>query len=116
MSVELTAYSSTYAVPQNSLVSSRAPPLFIGGSFQDGKSNEWEIESEMEIENKSGEEKTGSDLAAIGGFAVFAKRFVQVMAFLWDIIYISDEDINIICGEASMSKGFIGEEKETNEV
>ena len=66
----------------------------------------------MEIENKSNEEKTGGDLAVVGGLAVFAKRLMQVMSFLCDLIYISDEDINIICGKASMSKGFIGEEKD----
>ncbi len=39
---------------------------------QDGKSNVWAIEPKMEIENKSSEEKTGSALLAVGGFAVFA--------------------------------------------
>ena len=39
---------------------------------QDGKSNVWAIEPKMEIENKSSEEKTGSALVAVGGFAAFA--------------------------------------------
>lgn len=78
-------YSKT--VPQNNVVRT-SPTLFMsddnepktaagfterGVSMdQDGKSNVWAIEPKMEIENKSSEEKTGSALLAVGGFAVFA--------------------------------------------
>eukprot|EP01083_Nonionella_stella_P062195 161784_1 len=39
---------------------------------QDGKSNVWAIEPKMEVESKSSEEKTGSAIGAIAGFAAFA--------------------------------------------
>ena len=51
---------------------------------QDGKSNVWAIEPKMEIENKSSEEKTGSVLAAVGGFAVFAAIAAGALANLPD--------------------------------
>lgn len=51
---------------------------------QDGKSNVWAIEPKMEIENKSSEEKTGSALAAVGGFAVFAAIAAGALANLPD--------------------------------
>ena len=49
---------------------------------QDGKSNVWAIEPKMEIENKSSEEKTGSALLAVGGFAVFAASLARVSGSL----------------------------------
>eukprot|EP00579_Thalassiosira_antarctica_P005408 CAMPEP_0201882432 /NCGR_PEP_ID=MMETSP0902-20130614/13879_1 /ASSEMBLY_ACC=CAM_ASM_000551 /TAXON_ID=420261 /ORGANISM="Thalassiosira antarctica, Strain CCMP982" /LENGTH=108 /DNA_ID=CAMNT_0048410953 /DNA_START=41 /DNA_END=367 /DNA_ORIENTATION=+ len=82
--VALVGAANAFTVPQNNLMSSRVSPLFaedkkpLPGTMergvsmdQDGKSNVWAIEPKMEIENKSAEEKTGSTIAAVGGFVVF---------------------------------------------
>ena len=51
---------------------------------QDGKSNVWAIEPKVEIENKSSEEKTGSAVIAVGGFAAFAAVAAVVLSNLPD--------------------------------
>ena len=90
-------YLSPKTVPQNSLVASRASPLFMSDTGpdgkpvergvsmdQDGKSNVWAIEPKMEIENKSSEEKTGGALIAVGGLAAFAAIAAGVLSNLPD--------------------------------
>ena len=90
------AFCCPSTAPQNALVSSRASPRFAEdknpGNFvergvstdQDGKSNVWAIEPKMEIENKSSDEKTGSALIAVGGFAAFAAIAAGVLTNLPD--------------------------------
>ncbi|KAL7528571.1 hypothetical protein ACHAXR_002513 [Thalassiosira sp. AJA248-18] len=95
--VALVGAANAFTVPQNTLVSSRASPLFMadedptppgierGVSMdQDGKSNVWAIEPKMEIENKSSEEKTGGALVAVGGIAAFAAIAAGVLSNLPD--------------------------------
>merc|ERR1712194_932386 len=95
--VALVGTANAFTAPQNTLVSSRVSPRFAedpkpSGKFtergvstnQDGKSNVWAIEPKMEVENKSSEEKTGSVLAAAGGFVVFAAIAAGVLTNLPD--------------------------------
>mmetsp|Transcript_24335 Transcript_24335/g.50967 ORF Transcript_24335/g.50967 Transcript_24335/m.50967 type:complete len:106 (-) Transcript_24335:230-547(-) len=92
--VALVGAANAFTAPQNSIVSSRASPVFAEGpgkftergvsTDQDGKSNVWAIEPKMEIENKSSEEKTGSTLVAVGGFVAFAAIAAGVLTNLPD--------------------------------
>jgi hypothetical protein len=51
---------------------------------QDGKSNVWAIEPKMEVDTKSSEEKTGSTIVAVGGFAAFAAAAGFILTHLPD--------------------------------
>ena len=51
---------------------------------QDGKSNVWAIEPKVEIDTRSSEEKTGSALIGVGGFAAFAAMAAVILTNLPD--------------------------------
>jgi len=51
---------------------------------QDGKSNVWAIEPKVELDGRSSDEKMGSALIGVGGFAAFAAAAGVILANLPD--------------------------------
>jgi hypothetical protein len=51
---------------------------------QDGKSNVWAIEPKVELDGRSSDEKMGSALIGVGGFAAFAAAAGVILSNLPD--------------------------------